>query len=414
MKNFVKSILLTLIIFYILPAGAQQADGVDFIKLTDKFYRIVCANGGNTVNTLASVGDDGILLIDAGYRQTGEELKSGIGTLGNGNLKILIYTHIHNDHIGGSGALANEDLLIIAHKNVRSRLEGFYGQISNVPEEALPGLTFENDLTLYFNDEEIRLLYFPGHSDGDIVIHFPQSKLAFMGDLLLSNGFPSVQTNVGGDIEQYLATLKKILDYFPEDTKFIAGHGNDCTFDDMQQYYTMAVNTTNVIREGLEEGKDIDAMRKEDILKKWKSIVTNGPTADYWIGAVTQSLTNENNKPSIAEPLLNTLIESDADAAVSQYRELKTNHFDDYVFFENALNTLGYYLLGRNRIQDAIEIFKLNVEEYPEAFNVYDSLGEAYMNNGDKELAIKYYEKSLELNPDNLNAVEMIKRIKAN
>lgn len=60
---------------------------------------------------------------------------------------------------------------------------------------------------------------------------------------------------------------------------------------------------------------------------------------------------------------------------------------------------------------DAIEIFKLNVEAYPEASNPYDSLGEGYMLNGDKELAIKNYKKSLELNPDNTNAVEMLKKL---
>jgi tetratricopeptide (TPR) repeat protein len=73
---------------------------------------------------------------------------------------------------------------------------------------------------------------------------------------------------------------------------------------------------------------------------------------------------------------------------------------------------LGYQLLGINRVQDAIEIFKLNVKEYPDAFNPYDSLGEGYMIAGEKEQAMKYYKKSLELNPDNTNAVTMIERIK--
>ena len=80
-------------------------------------------------------------------------------------------------------------------------------------------------------------------------------------------------------------------------------------------------------------------------------------------------------------------------------------------FVENSLNGLGYQLIGINRVQDAIEIFKLNVEEYPEAFNPYDSLGEGYMIAGQKELAIKYYKKSIELNPDNQNGIMMLERI---
>ena len=75
------------------------------------------------------------------------------------------------------------------------------------------------------------------------------------------------------------------------------------------------------------------------------------------------------------------------------------------------LNNLGYQLLGIDRVKDAIEIFKLNVEEYPEEFNPYDSLGEGYMIAGEKELAIKNYAKSLELNPENTNAIVMLNRI---
>ena len=75
------------------------------------------------------------------------------------------------------------------------------------------------------------------------------------------------------------------------------------------------------------------------------------------------------------------------------------------------MNNLGYYLLNQKNIKEAIEIFKLNIEIHPEAFNPYDSLGEAYMINGDKELAIKNYAKSLELNPNNRNAIVMLKKI---
>ncbi len=78
------------------------------------------------------------------------------------------------------------------------------------------------------------------------------------------------------------------------------------------------------------------------------------------------------------------------------------------------LDRLGYDLLKSKKVQEAIEIFKLNVEMFPNSSNVYDSLGEAYMVNGDKELAIKNYEKSLELNPKNTNAVDMLKKLRGN
>jgi CubicO group peptidase (beta-lactamase class C family) len=114
---------------------------------------------------------------------------------------------------------------------------------------------------------------------------------------------------------------------------------------------------------------------------------------------------------SIAERMLKTVIEKDVQAAIKQYRELKAAQPDAYDWREPELNTLGYQLLGMRRIKDAIEILKLNTEIYPQGFNTYDSLGEAYAHNGDKELAIQNYKKSLELNPDNASATEALKKL---
>ncbi|MBA3442260.1 MAG: serine hydrolase, partial [Pyrinomonadaceae bacterium] len=109
-------------------------------------------------------------------------------------------------------------------------------------------------------------------------------------------------------------------------------------------------------------------------------------------------------KQSIAEALLPTATDKNVEAAIKQYRDLKANQLNLYDFGEMELNTLGYQLLGMKRIKEAIEVFKLNVEAYPQAANPYDSLGEAYMMNGDKELAVKNYKRALELNPQNKNA----------
>jgi tetratricopeptide (TPR) repeat protein len=118
------------------------------------------------------------------------------------------------------------------------------------------------------------------------------------------------------------------------------------------------------------------------------------------------------NLTPIAEVMLKAITEKDISSAIQHYRELKAAQPDVYDFQEEQLNSLGYQLLKMNKIKEAIEIFKLNVEAYPQSDNVYDSLAEAYMINGDKEMAIKNYEKSLELNPKNTNAAEMLKKLK--
>jgi len=98
--------------------------------------------------------------------------------------------------------------------------------------------------------------------------------------------------------------------------------------------------------------------------------------------------------------------------ALKEYYEKKKNNPDTYHIAENELDNIGYLLMNNDNINAAIEIFALNVEEHPESWNVYDSLAEAYMKKGDKELAIKNYKKSLELDPDNTTAAEMLKELK--
>src|SRR5205814_2563108 len=95
----------------------------------------------------------------------------------------------------------------------------------------------------------------------------------------------------------------------------------------------------------------------------------------------------------IADTLFNTVMEKDVQTAIKHYRDLKATQKDAYDFSERQLNDLGYRLMQMKRMRDAIEIFKLNVEMFPQGFNTYDSLAEAYMENGDKKLAIQNYKK---------------------
>jgi len=103
---------------------------------------------------------------------------------------------------------------------------------------------------------------------------------------------------------------------------------------------------------------------------------------------------------------------SGIEAAIGLYRELKASEPPE-AFGENLLNGLGYRLLQSESVTDAIAVFRLNIEEYPDAWNPYDSLGEAYMVAGQLDSAVVYYEKSLELNPDNVGGRAMLERIRA-
>lgn len=115
-------------------------------------------------------------------------------------------------------------------------------------------------------------------------------------------------------------------------------------------------------------------------------------------------------KQSIAE-VLYPIAEKDVAAAVAEYRKLKATKADSYDFAENELQTLGYQLVGLKRLKDAVEIFKLNVEMFPKSSNSYDSLGETYLELGEKDLALTSYKKAIELNPANANAVRIVNKL---
>lgn len=116
---------------------------------------------------------------------------------------------------------------------------------------------------------------------------------------------------------------------------------------------------------------------------------------------------------SLSQLLMKTIATDGIEAAVAKYRTLKAEGFGDVYASESELNGLGYRLLQQRKTAEAIEILKLNVEAYPNSANVYDSLAEAYMLSGNTELATANYQKSLELDPSNANAAQMLERLKA-
>lgn len=110
--------------------------------------------------------------------------------------------------------------------------------------------------------------------------------------------------------------------------------------------------------------------------------------------------------------LYSLMSEKGIEYATAEYHRLLKESPDAYLFREEGINELGYYLLKEERYSEAIEIFKLNIQTFPDSFNSFDSLAEAYLASGQNELAIKHYEKSLDLNPDNTNASKQISKIR--
>lgn len=116
------------------------------------------------------------------------------------------------------------------------------------------------------------------------------------------------------------------------------------------------------------------------------------------------------DKPSM--DMLRVLVKDGVDAALARFKELRKEYPATEIVPEGPTNSMGYYFMGEKDYTSAIKLFQLNVEIYPDSWNVYDSLGEAFKENGDIKLAILNYEKSIELNPDNENGKKILAELR--
>lgn len=133
-------------------------------------------------------------------------------------------------------------------------------------------------------------------------------------------------------------------------------------------------------------------------------------SAFVWVPSLNAAY---DDRKSIVQALSVTIATRGVDAAVGQYRHLKATKPTVWNFDENQLNSLGYQLLRANKYSEAIRVFQLNVEAYPQSSNVYDSLAEAYLRDRDEGRAAANYRRALELDPNNRNAVEALRKLGA-
>jgi glyoxylase-like metal-dependent hydrolase (beta-lactamase superfamily II) len=409
MKLPVTLSLAVAIILGTLPAYSQAPSRIEVAKVTGNIYELTVTYPYAS-NFVASVGEDGILLVDAGSKYTLAELDSVVKTLGNGRVKIIVNTHAHTEHTGGNKAFG-KDVTKIAHDNVRTRLqEGTY-LLEEFAEDALPVITFTDSMSLYFNGEKIRLIAIPGaHDDGDIIVHFTKSGVVSTGALCTGMHFPTID-GIGGNALKYPGAVQRLISLVPDDVVLIPGHGRSCSMAEEKGFQNMLATTIEIVKSGLATGRDAAALQRDSVLEDWISYEGGFSSASEWIQSIANAVQNVRPKKPSAVELYYAQKGMGIDSAIAKWYELKRTSPKDYSFGEGQIVLFGYYLLGKGRYQDAIRMFEVYVNDFPDSWNSYDCLAEAHMNAGNKELARKYYEKSLELNPSNTNAVEMMKKL---
>ena len=188
-------------------------------RLSEHIY-VLFGQGGNIA---ASVGEDGVYIIDDQFAKLSPEIKTTLSNLKPGSAEFVINTHHHGDHTGGNENFAKAGAHVIAHHNVHKRLTQEHGKGS----AQIPVISFGDDLTLHFNNEHARIEHYANaHTDGDAVIYFTNDNIVHTGDIYFNFGsLPFVDVDSGGSVDGILSAVNDIISQIDNNTKVIPGHG---------------------------------------------------------------------------------------------------------------------------------------------------------------------------------------------
>ena len=261
----------------LLVPAAALAQQRDFSKVEIKTSKVagnVFFLEGAGGNIAATVGEDGVAIVDDQFAPLSPKIHAALQKLSPAPVRFVINTHWHFDHTGGNPQFA-DTAAILAHANVRKRLlsggKAAGMDIAPVTGKALPVVTFEQGLSLWWNGEEIRAIH-PGigHTDGDSVIWFTKSNVVHMGDDYFSAGFPFVDLASGGSVAKLIGSIDVILGQIPADAKIIPGHGSVSDVAGLRKYRGMLEGVVAAVQKARAAGKSVEQMQKEKILAPWE------------------------------------------------------------------------------------------------------------------------------------------------
>jgi glyoxylase-like metal-dependent hydrolase (beta-lactamase superfamily II) len=302
MRKMMLAVFFFLISSASLICAQQQPDyskvEIKVTKVAGTVYMLEGMGG----NIGASVGDDGIVIVDDEFLPLADKIEAALKGITDKPVRFVLNTHWHGDHTGGNPHFG-EKAPIIAQENVRKRLaeggKGRFGDTPPAPKAALPVITFEDKVSVHLNGEDIRALHIPsGHTDGDAVIFFPQSNVVHMGDDFFNGGmFPFIDLDSGGSVQGMIAGDEKILAEVPDDVKIIPGHGPLGTKADLRTFIDMLKETSAAVQAGINKKKTLDQLKQEKVLAQWDSFGQGFIKTDMFVEILYDSLTKKATGP---------------------------------------------------------------------------------------------------------------------
>lgn len=464
--------LITLLLLGCVAVAGDKVNGLPLHveKLSDNAIRLWVGDYVSSTAVSALNTDKGIVVIDATESPSlDKQFRKVIAReFDREDFVYLINTHEHADHTTGNGVYA--DCEIIAHENCaegmktrradsqriidwyKKRIPELEGQLAETDEGSdaykqtkeeiivkkmvlesmqsdvpltFPTKTFSDSMKLDMGNMTLELYYMGGtHTASDIFVFVPEEGLLFTGDMMADIWLTdtpgclqafAIRQGVKRDMPLMLEHWKSLIARKDEIKDYVPAHWNgDLTYEGFVARYNYVNTLYTEIGKAAKEDKELASLFSEFSMPTrfpeldgtpgfTESFVHNGSLLALW-----SDWTGAESARSALEAAIE---EKGAKAAVAELTAERSKGTDKYYFLEGEFNQLGYRYLNEEKYEDAIAVFAMNVDMYPESWNVYDSLGEAYMKSGQHDLAVLNYEKSLELNPENENGKRMLDEI---
>jgi glyoxylase-like metal-dependent hydrolase (beta-lactamase superfamily II) len=376
---------------------------------------------------------------------------------GRDDFTHLINTHEHGDHTTGNGIYS--DCEIVAHElcadGMRAQLENrqraldwyeeFIPQVEAELAEmeegtdeyaqkhedlvvrkmrrasleagiepTFPTRTFQDSMTIDMGDMTLELYAVGGtHTPSDIFVFVPEEGLLFTGDMMADEWFTdtpgclqafSLRQGMQRDIPLTLKNWNALIARKDEIRDFVPGHWNgDLSHDGFVDRYNYLETLYTEVAAAAQAGGRLDDLLAElDMEARFPHLRGTPGFAADWIhqGSVVALWADATGARTAGDVLAGMIEEQGLEAAIAEIVADREQGSKQYILLENEINQLGYRFMNEEKFDEAIAVLQLNVDAFPESWNVYDSLGEAYWKSGQLDLATSLYTRSLEINPE--------------
>jgi glyoxylase-like metal-dependent hydrolase (beta-lactamase superfamily II) len=277
--------------------GAVRAQETDWasveirsIPVSAGVYMLM-GRGGNIG---LSIGADGAFLIDDQFAPLTEKIRAAVGAVTPEPVRFVLNTHWHGDHTGGNENMGSAGALIVAHDNVRRRMNpadfrNLVGRSNQAPPRALPVVTFSDEINFHWNGEHLHVFHVArAHTDGDAVIVFTRANVVHMGDLFFNGRYPFIDLESGGGVQGVIDAADAVLALARPDTKIIPGHGELASPVELRAYRDMVVSVrdrvTQLRGQGMSEDQVVAASPTQAFDAAW------GQNGERFVRAVYRSL----------------------------------------------------------------------------------------------------------------------------